>query len=96
MLARPTRSANKMSERVNDLFVRTMRFIIAATTYRAFVTLAPKSVVVAATINGGFLFPLTIFGPFPRAFLSRDDHARPTFLSATLYYLHYRRKLSSQ
>lgn len=31
---------------------------MAATTYRAFVTLAPKSVVVAATINGAFYFLL--------------------------------------
>lgn len=47
-----------MSECVNDLFVRSARFIMTATTYRAFVTLAPKSVVVAATINGPFYFLL--------------------------------------
>lgn len=57
----PTRSANKMSECVNDLFVR---FIMAATTYRAFVTLASKSVVVAATINGAFYFLLPSLGRF--------------------------------
>lgn len=58
---------------------------MAATTYRAFVTLAPKSVVVAATINGAFYFLLPSLDRFlARSY--RETTPADVFIGHTLLH----------